>query len=99
MMDAQTAAAAPPAPVRREDYRPPDWLVPDIALEFELGAEKTRVRSRLSVTRNGEHDRPLVLDAEELELISVRVDGAPAEYRLEDDLLTIALSGATTIVE
>jgi aminopeptidase N len=101
MLDAQHAAAAPPAPVRREDYRPPDWLVPDIALEFELGAEKTRVRARLTVTRNGEHDRPLKLNAEELDLLSVKVDGEAADYRFdeEEDLLTIALAGASAVVE
>jgi aminopeptidase N len=101
MVDAQHSAAPPPAPVRREDYRPPDWLVPDIALEFDLGAEKTRVRSRLAVTRNGDHDRPLKLNAEELGLLSVTVDGRPAayEYDEEEDVLTIPLTGASAIVE
>ena len=101
MLDAQTAAAAPPAPVRREDYRPPDWLVPDIALEFDLGAATARVRSRLTVTRNGDHGRPLVLNAEALELLSVTVDGQTAEYSYdeEEDLLTIVIAGASTVVE
>ena len=48
MLDAQNAVAAPAA-VRREDYRPPDWLVPEIALEFELDAERTIVRATLEV--------------------------------------------------
>ena len=99
MMDAQIAAAPPPAPVRREDYRPPDWLVPDIALEFELGAARTFVRGRLSVERNGAHDRPLILDAEELELLRVTVDGQDVDYRYEDDLVTIPLASGTAVVE
>ena len=37
-------AEAPPSPthatIRREDYRPPDWLVPEIALKFTLGARE-----------------------------------------------------------
>jgi len=101
MPDAQIAAAVPPAPVRREDYRPPEWLVPEIALEFELGAERTRVRSRLTVARNGDHDRPLTLNAEELELLSVTVDGEPAayDYDEEEDLLTVRLPGASAVVE
>ena len=41
-------------PIRREDYRPPDWLVPEIALEFELDAERTIVRATLEVERNGD---------------------------------------------
>ena len=36
----ETADAAPapqaPAVIRREDYRPPDWLVPEIALDFAI---------------------------------------------------------------
>jgi len=34
--DAETAPEAPPSPthvtIRREDYRAPDWLVPEISL-------------------------------------------------------------------
>jgi aminopeptidase N len=101
MVDALHAPAAPPAPVRREDHRPPDWLVPQIALEFELGAEATRVRSRLGVERNGEHARPLRLNAEELELLSVTVDGQPTAYEFDEEegILTIPLAGAAAVVE
>jgi aminopeptidase N len=99
MVDALHAAAPPPAPVRREDYRPPDWLVPEIALEFDLGAQSTRVRSRLTVERNGAHDRPLRLDAEELALLSVTIDGAPADYDHADEILTIRVPGPTATVE
>ncbi len=49
MLDALNAPAAPPATVYREDYRAPDWLVPEIALEFDLAEERTRVRSTLHV--------------------------------------------------
>ena len=39
--DTETAPGAPSAPshvaIRREDYRPPDWLVPEIRLDFDLG--------------------------------------------------------------
>ncbi|HEU0100067.1 MAG TPA: aminopeptidase N [Allosphingosinicella sp.] len=99
MLDAQNAPAAPPSAIRREDYRPPDWLVPAIELEFDLGAERTRVRSRLSVVRNGSHERPLRLDAEGLKLVELLVDGAAAEYSLESDVLTVALAGADSVVE
>ena len=54
--DAQTAPEAPPSPthvtIRREDYRPPDWLVPEIRLDFDLSPERTRVRATLDVERN-----------------------------------------------
>ena len=78
--DAQTAPETPPSPthvaIRREDYRPPDWLVPEIQLDFDLGLERTRVRATLEVERNGDHDRPLRLDGDGLKLLSVKVDGA-----------------------
>ena len=95
--DATTAPEAPPSPthvaIRREDYRPPDWLLPDIRLEFDLGLEKTRVRATLSVQRSGEHDRPLRLDGSELELVSVKVDGQDANHRMDGPQLVIDLSG------
>jgi aminopeptidase N len=99
MLDAQNAPAAPPSAIRREDYRPPDWLVPAIELEFDLGSERTRVRSRLSVERNGAHDRPLRLDAQGLKLVELKVDGDIAEHSLEGEVLTVALGGGAAVVE
>ncbi len=97
MLDAQNASALPAA-IRRGDYRPPAWMVPDIALDFELDPACTCVRARLSVERNGV-DEPLVLNGEGLKLISLTVDGEAAEHRYEQDLLTIAVAGDRAIVE
>src|SRR3546814_10490934 len=69
------ASLTPPQPVHRQDYRAPDWLVPDISLSFELDPACTRVAAVLSVTRNGDHDRPLRLDGGELHPLKVAVDG------------------------
>jgi len=99
MPDAQNASAAPPSAIRREDYRPPDWLVPNVELEFDLGAERTLVRSRMSVARNGAHDRPLRLDAEGLKLVELKVDGGEAQYSAQGHVLTVALGGETATVE
>ena len=52
MLDALTATATP-AVHRREDYRPPAWLVPDVSLDFALDPSATRVRARLDVRRGG----------------------------------------------
>jgi hypothetical protein len=35
-----SARTSPSPTIRREDYRPPEWLVPQIELEFALGVEK-----------------------------------------------------------
>jgi aminopeptidase N len=99
MLDALKAPGAPPAAVHRKDYRPPDWLVPDIALVFELDAERTLVRAALAVERSGGHGRPLVLDGEGLELVELMVDGKPHDHEYEGDRLTIPLTGAAAKVE
>lgn len=99
MLDIQTAPAAPPATVRRGDYRPPDWLVPEISLAFELDADRTRVRATLQVERNGVHDELLRLDGEGLTLIAVRVNGAPAEHRYTGETLAIQIQGDRALVE
>ena len=99
MLDALNSPAAPPAEIRREDYRPPEWRVPEIALDFDLDPKRSIVRARLQVERNGEHREPLRLNAEGLDLLSVRVDGAPAPYTYEDELLTIAIAGDRAAVE
>ena len=98
MLDAQNAPALPPATIRREDYRPPAWLVPQIALEFELAAERTIVKATLTVERN-QPGEPLRLDGEDLKLLSVRVDGQPAAHSYADDVLTIPLDARSAVVE
>ncbi|MFL6828996.1 MAG: aminopeptidase N [Sphingomicrobium sp.] len=102
--DAQIVPEAPPSPThvatRREDYRPPDWLVPAIRLEFDLDADRTRVRATLDVERYGDHDRPLRLDGDDLKLLNVEADG---DWRVEGRQLVIELQAdqatVTTEVE
>ncbi len=96
MIDA--LAAAPPV-TRRADYRAPDWLVPEIALDFALDPAATRVRATLTVTRNGAHDRPLRLDGDGLAPLSVKVDGVDAAYDMDGPALVIALPGDTHRIE
>ena len=103
MPDAHTAPEAPPSPthvaIRREDYRPPDWLVPQIRLDFDLDAERTRVRATLSVERNGAHDRPLRLDGDEVKLISVKVEGSDVDQRIDGEQLVVDIAGNRATVE
>ncbi|WP_300114026.1 aminopeptidase N [Sphingobium sp.] len=96
------AAAASPAVIRRSDYRVPDWLVPDVTLDFDLDPALTTVRAKLAVTRNGGHDRPLRLDGDGLVPLEVKVDGrslTQAEWHLEAGALILPLPGAAHEVE
>lgn len=74
------AISAPPAAlpvIRREDYQPPAWLVPEVVLAFNLGLEETRVVATLKVRRNGP-DQTLRLSGDGIAAEAVLVDGAPA---------------------
>lgn len=98
MLDVLTAPAAP-AIKRREDYRPPAWLVPEVALDFALDPAATRVRSRLTVTRNTPGE-PLRLDGEDITPLSVSVDGvAVNDWRIEGEQLVIPLTGDRHVIE
>ena len=46
------AEAQKPQPIRLEDYRPPDWLVDRVELDFALGETASEVTARLEVRRN-----------------------------------------------
>ena len=92
-------APPPPHTVRLADYRPPDWLVPTVDLAFDLTPERTTVRARLTVTRNGAHDRPLVLDGQDLDLLALTVDGIDNAARAVGETLTLAIADDTAVVE
>ena len=100
MLDIQTAAANPPV-VRREEYRKPDWLMPDVFLDFALDPAKTRVTGRLDVTRNGAHSRPLRLHGDGLIPLAVLIDGESQAdaWRMDGPDLVIDLPGDAHSVE
>ena len=92
MPDAAPPPAAPQV-IRREDYRPPAWLVPEVALDFALGLGETRVVSRLQVRRNGETGT-LRLNGDGIAARSVEVDGrAINDWRMDGPDLLIELPG------
>src|SRR5437763_791615 len=81
----------PPLPTRLADYRPPDFLIDEVALDFDLGDTETLVKSHLQLRRNPEvatPAAPLRLDGEELALLAISLDGrplAPGDYALAPD--------------
>ncbi len=81
-----------PRAINLKDYTPPAYRIGEIALDFRLDPHATRVKAVSKVQRTGA-DVPLVLDGEQLKLIAVAVDGralSPADYRVDDETLTIA---------
>ncbi|MGI4948055.1 MAG: aminopeptidase N, partial [Janthinobacterium lividum] len=99
MLDALTAPAQPLVH-RRDAYRPPEWLVPEVALDFALDPVATRVRARLVVARNGQHAEPLRLDGAGQVPLMVTVDGiAVNDWRMDGDDLVIPLAGDAHVVE
>jgi aminopeptidase N len=102
MLDARPATA-PAAPIvhRREEYRDPDWLVPEIRIDFTLDPDATRVRAQLVVERAGDHRRPLRLEGDGLIPLDVRVDGETDadSWRLDGSALLIDLPGNAHVIE
>jgi len=80
--------------VRLEDYRPSDYLIPTISLDFRLGSPTTTVVTTMTLRRRDPEapPPPLRLDGDELELRRILIDGvalSPADYALDADGLTL----------
>ena len=58
----------------RLDYQAPKFWTVNIDLDFQLDEHSTRVQAISRICRNGQHNEPLILDGEALELISVQID-------------------------
>jgi aminopeptidase N len=83
----------PPAPtIRLADYAPPAFLIDSVHLTFRLEPETTRVLSRISFRRNPDNAGDLVLNGEDLKLVSASIDGnilGETDYMRTAALLTI----------
>ncbi len=82
--------------IYRADYRPSAFLIERTQLDFQLFADKTIVRSVLSVVRNidktAEKSEALVLHGSELQLQSIAIDGVQLQkdaYKLSPTSLVI----------
>ena len=73
--------AEAPRPVRLANYRPFDYLVETVDLDVRLAPEATQVTAELRLRANpaGTAGAPLVLDGEDIELVSLALDGAPLD--------------------
>jgi aminopeptidase N len=64
------------APTRLDAYRAPAWRVETVELDFDLAIDTTEVTARLHLRRDPAQTQPLRLDGENLELLSITLDGS-----------------------
>lgn len=86
---------AQPRAIRLADYTPPEFLIDQTDLRFELEPGETTVTATLTMRRNpdaADAAAPLVLDGHALELLGVEIDGEALSsnaYAVDDDSLRI----------
>ena len=85
---------AKPNAIYLQDYTPPEFLIDQVELRFELAEEATEVQARLQLRRNpaGSGQQALILHGQELELLHLTLDGRPlarGDYQLDAQQLTL----------
>ena len=84
-----------PQVIYLKDYQAPEYLIDETHLTFELFEDHSLVHAQLVMRRNparGAGLPPLVLDGQQLELLSVALDDQPlgaADYQVDDSHLTL----------
>ena len=84
-----------PKVVYLKDYTPPNYLIDEVRLDFDLAEEVTKVTSELKIRSNPEYvgkNTNLELHGEELEIISIALDGdllSAEQYIQSDETLLI----------
>ncbi len=90
-----------PQVIYLKDYQAPEYLIDETHLTFELFEDHTLVHAQLVMRRNparGAGLPPLVLDGQQLELLSVQLDDrelSATEYELSDSHLTLQPTAAS----
>lgn len=75
-----------------KDYKAPDYTFESVDLVFDLTGEKTTVEALIKILRVGGHNRPLVLDGNQLSLNTIAIDEQALEgsrYQVTSDRLTV----------
>ncbi|MEB0163923.1 aminopeptidase N, partial [Glaciimonas sp. CA11.2] len=95
--------AATPSTIYRKDYTAPSYWVDTVDMGFDLDPASTRVATRIVMRRNpASLDKGIVLVGEELELISLRLNGKQlksGQYQLQGGTLRIPLAPAKVTLE
>lgn len=99
-----------PKVIYLKDYQAPEYLIDETNLTFELYEDHTLVHAQLVMRRNPDRAAgapddglpPLVLDGQQLELLSVALDDQALEagqYQLDENHLTLQPTAATFTVD
>ncbi|HSA89541.1 MAG TPA: aminopeptidase N [Burkholderiales bacterium] len=82
---------AQPRAIQLKDYAPPPFRVETVELEVDIREDHALVRAKLEVRRSGKGPAfaPLVLDGDELELVSVALNGKPVRHEVTAEKLTV----------
>lgn len=82
------------------DYTPPFFCVQLAHLELELGANETRVRSKLHIRKEVPHVVELLLDAaDDMQILQVRQDGIEIPYQRHEGKLQIVTQRDQFVLE
>ena len=73
--------------VHLKDYTPPAFQVDTVDLDVDIRDDHALVRAKLEIRRNA--PGPLVLDGDELELVSLTLNGKPVPHTVTDEALTL----------
>ena len=87
-----TAKPDTPARITRlAEYTPPSYAIDSVHLRFDLDPAKTRVHSRMAVRRleGAAESAPLVLDGEDITLLTLKVNGEFVAFRQDGNTLVL----------
>jgi len=73
--------------IHLKDYRPPAFFVDTIELDVDIREDHALVRAKLAIRRNA--PGPLILDGDELELVSISLNGKEPRHSLTAEQLAI----------
>jgi aminopeptidase N len=70
-----------------KDYTPPAFRVDTVELDVDIREDHAMVSAKLAIRRNAAG--PLVLDGDEVELVSLKLDGRDVRYEVTPERLTV----------
>jgi len=81
-----------PPTIYLKDYTVPEYIIPDLTLDFDIQEQCVVTKSTLHIQRNVPELTPLKLNGLELKLVSLKIDSKvleQSEYNIDGDMLTI----------